>query len=221
MKIIDCEQGSSEWLQARLGIVTASELDALVSPLWKVRTGDGVQTYLARKIAERWRNAPLVSYHGGAMEQGTLREDEARAWFELEHDMSIRRVGFITTDDGRMGCSPDGLLPDGGIEIKCPEPHTHVRYLLANELPSEYVAQVHGSMYVTGLRRWRFLSYCRGFPPLLVTVEFNKAADDAIHTAVTAFNNQLTAAWDAIVKRNGGPPARSAEADAEDEFVFV
>ena len=46
MKTHNCQQGSTEWFQARRGVISASEIDALVTPLWKVRTGEGVQTYL-------------------------------------------------------------------------------------------------------------------------------------------------------------------------------
>jgi len=221
MKIHNVKQGSEEWLQARLGIVTASELDALISPLWQHRKGDGVNTYLATKIAERWRGCPLNTFHGGSMEQGTLREDEARAWFALDQNVDVRQVGFITTDDGKMGCSPDGLMDDGGLEIKCPEPHTHVGYLLAGDLPAKYRAQVYGSMLVTGLPRWRFLSYCRGFPPLLLTVEANAEIQAAIRDAVTAFQTRLDESWAYIEKQNGGPPAKYVPAESDPDFVFV
>jgi len=220
MKIIDCIQGSDQWLAARLGIVTASEIDALISPLWKPRTGQGIATYVTKKIAERWRGAPLTSYHGGSMEQGTIREDEAFSWYELNHDVNMRKVGFITTDDGVMGCSPDGLGEDFGIEIKCPEPHTHVGWLLEGGIPSEHRAQVYGGMYVTGLPRWTFLSYCRGFPPLVITVERDEAVMIAIGEAVSAFQTRLNAAWNEIVARNGGPPVRVTAAQMDPEYVF-
>lgn len=221
MKVIDCKQGSDEWIQARLGIVTASELNALITPLWKPRAGDGVQTYLTKKIAERWRGAPLQDYHGGSMEQGSLREEEAFSWYELDNNVTIKKVGFILADDGKMGCSPDGLLEDGGIEIKCPEPHTHVGWLLDGELPAEHRAQVYGSMLVTGLPRWRFMSYCRGFPPLVLTIEADQKVQGAIHLAVAAFQTRLDEAWAAIETRNGGPPTRYQPEPVDPDYVFV
>jgi len=223
MKIIDCKQGSDEWLNARLGIVTASELDALVTPLWKPRKidGDGVTSYLCKKIAEKWRGAPLQSFHGGSMEQGAIREEEARAWYELDQNVTVKQVGLILSDDGKMGCSPDGLLEDGGLEIKCPEPHTHVGYLLEGVLPPEYAAQVYGSLLVTGLPRWRFLSYCRGFPPLLLTIEADATAMDAIRAAVAAFQTRLDEAWAAIENRNGGPPEKYEPAPVDPDYVFA
>lgn len=221
MKIVDCEQGSDEWLQARLGIVTASELDSLITPLWKPRTGEGVQTYLATKIAERWRGQPLTDFHGGSMEQGSLREDEARAWYELDQNVTVRKVGFILSDDGKLGGSPDGLLEGGGIEIKCPEPHTHVRWLLDGELPKDHRAQVYGNMLVARAGWWKFMSYCRGFPPLIVTVEADPAIEKAIEEAVAAFQVKLDEAWAAIEKRNGGPPLRYQPVAEDPDYVFV
>lgn len=206
MKILDVKQGSPEWLKARLGIPTASEFDALVTPLWKVREGAGVDTYLAKKLAEKWRGEPLNSYCGGAMEQGHLKEPEALTWYEFTKGVDIQRVGFITTDDGRVGCSPDGLLPDGGIEIKCPEPHTHVSYLLDGTLPKDYLAQVQGGMFVAGRDRWEFLSYCRGMPNLLLEIKRDDKAIDAIRTAVEAFNKRLDEAYARLVDMNDGPP---------------
>ena len=50
MKIIDCEQGSVEWMQARAAIPTASEFDALISPLGEIRKGKMPATYLAKFV---------------------------------------------------------------------------------------------------------------------------------------------------------------------------
>lgn len=203
MKKHDVEQGTAEWLKMRAGIPTASEFDAIITPLWKPRTGEGVESYLAKKLAERWLGAPLPSFGGGALEQGKIREEEAIPFFELDQGLTVERVGFVTTDDGRAGCSPDGMLRYGivgeiGIEIKCPEAHTHVGYLLRGELPKDYAAQVHGSMWVTGAAYWRFMSYRRGFPALLITVPRNEEICDAIGRAVDAFNMRLDKAFDLL-----------------------
>lgn len=227
MKIHSCLQRSEEWLTLRAGLVTASEFHKLITPLWKPR--DGVQTYLCEKLAERYLGRALPAFSGfGEMEQGTILEDEAIPWYELEHECTVQRVGFITHDDGRSGCSPDGLLAPcaechgsgiepgsincaddgndcpacaglclgpGGIEIKCPQAHTHVRYLLDATLPKEYAAQVHGSMYVTGCSWWKFLSYRRGFPPLLLTVERDDKIQKVIRQTLGDFNDRLDEAF--------------------------
>lgn len=199
MKLHNVQQGTPEWLELRLGIPTASEFNAIISPTWKVREGEGVNTYLCRKIVEKvCRHIDEDQGGGFAMEQGSILEHEAVPWFEFAHDVSIERVGFCTTDDGRAGCSPDGLIgEDGGIEIKCPLPHTHLKYLLAGTLPADYAAQVHGSMYVTGRSWWKFVSYSRKFPALVLHIERDEKIQAAIKTALDGF----TALFDAELER--------------------
>lgn len=172
MKIIDCKQGSGEWLQARAGVFTASEFDNLITPTWKKRTGQTPETYMLRKLAERCMGFPLDQPGSWAMDQGSILETEAIPWLEFTHNLKVQRVGFVQSDCGRMGCSPDGLIgDDGGVEIKCPQPVNHLRYLLAGTVPDDYLAQVHGSLYVTGRKWWLFVSYSRQFPPVMIRVE--------------------------------------------------
>lgn len=193
MKISPHPQGSEEWLKARAGIPTASEFKHLLTPLFKVKTGEARESFLNRKIAEAWLGHPLTdnqsfSQKSRAMEQGQILETEAVPWMEFARDVKIQRVGLCLTDDGRVGASPDGLIgEDSGVEIKCPEADTHVGYLREGGLPEEYAAQVHGCMYVTGRPRWRFLSYRRDFPPFEITVERDESIQSRIHEALTKF----------------------------------
>lgn len=206
MKIHDCKQGSAEWLAARLGVVTASEMDALITPLWKVRTGEGPDTYLYRKLAEKLLNWSGDDFGSFEMGQGELVEKIARPWYAFTHDVNIETPGFITSDDGKIGCSPDGLIGDDcGLEIKCPQPPTALKYLINGELPPQYRAQVHFSMLVTGRPKWVFLSYSRQFPPLEITVERDPKIDTALCLALEMFFSK----FDPIYKRIKG------EQDAE------
>ena len=207
MKIIPVQQNSLEWLQARAGIPTASEFDQLVTPLFEVRKGEMPKTYLARKTAEWWLHDCLPGYQTIDMEFGKVLEEEARPWYSAEFGVDIQTVGLCTTDDGRIGCSPDGLIGDDcGIEIKCPSPHTHVKYLLNGVLPPEYAAQVHGAMLVTGRRKWVFLSYCRRYPALVLTVEYDQAIQYPLWRALEAFLKSFDEAKARLTEINGGPP---------------
>lgn len=197
MKLIDCKQGSTEWQLARLGVVTASEVDALITPLWKVRTGEGVETYLYKKLAEKLMGWSPVDVGGSwAMEQGNVVETLARPWYAFEYNVEVQTPGFITSDDGRIGCSPDGLIGDDcGLEIKSPQPPKHLQYLVAGVCPKEYLAQVHFSMYVTGRPRWKFVSYSRQFAPLVVEVGRDEAICAAFGAALASFNAQFDAIY--------------------------
>ncbi len=220
MKIHPAEQGSVDWMLARSGIPTASEFDAILTPEFKPRTGEMPKTYIAKKIAEWWQGGPLASFNTFNMEAGQILEEEARPWYELQFGEEIQRVGLCLTDDERVGCSPDGLIgEDMGIEIKCPEPHTHVRYILAGELPKDYAAQVHGGMFVTGRPLWRFLSYRRHFPSLVLLVERDEAIQAKIRDALETFLGALDEAKARMIEINGGePPRRSAPASQTPEY---
>lgn len=214
MKILPVEQGSVEWMWARAGIPTASEFDRLFTPELELRKGDMPLSYLALKVAEAW-NGPQQGFTSFATEQGTLLEPEGLHWYELEHGVKVHRVGFVTTNDGKVGCSPDGLIPstdsgldathNAGLEIKSPNADTHVRYLLKGELPKEYRAQVYGSMFVTGLRMWQFLSYRRHFPPFLITVMRDGEIMDKLRTGLTWFVEEFERAMQRMEEINGTP----------------
>ena len=135
----DISQNSLEWMAARAGVVTASEFESLLTPKWEPRKGLGVETYLCQKLAERWIG-PLPSFNTLDMEWGQLLEEQARPWLAFHLDKEIKEVAFITTDDGKIGCSPDGLIDETGVEIKCPNPAHHVKYLMAGKVPDDYLA---------------------------------------------------------------------------------
>ncbi len=203
MIIHDCEQMTLEWIRLHFGIPTAACLDQLLTPEFELRKGEMPKTLVYKKVAEKIQNRPLIdlSQSSFMMEQGMIVEEEARPWFELEYDKKVRKIGFITTDDGRIGCSPDGLIEgeDCGLEIKSPAAHTHVKYLVNGVLPKEYVAQVYGSMFVTGFKKWKFVSYRRGFPALVLEIQWNQKAMDQIAQAVYNFHADFEYAMQRIL----------------------
>lgn len=201
MKIHNVEQGSGPWLALRLSLPTASEFDQLITPMWKIKTGEAPKSYLYQKICEKFMGAFADGGSSFAMGQGSIMEHEALPWFSFAHEMNVQRVGFCTTDDGRIGCSPDGLIgEDGGIEIKCPSPQTHLRYWVEGVLPKEHAAQVHGSMYVTGRKWWYFLSYSRQFPALLVRIERDEEIQSKINEALSTFISEYDELYSRLKK---------------------
>jgi hypothetical protein len=207
------EQNSVDWQILRSRKITASEIDALVSPNGKVRDSEGVETYLNQKLCEMWTGGPLLSLQGiFDVEQGKLLEERAKPAFTLHTGIEIENVAFIETEDGRAGCSPDGCVfsaaraLEAGCEIKCPRMDTHVGYLRAGKLPKAYVAQVQFSMHVTGCARWHFFSYHRALPPLHLVVERDEDFQAAIAEALEQFVPRLDEAMAHLVELNGGLP---------------
>ena len=223
MKIHNLAQGSLEWRQLRAGKVTASEFDRLVSPLGKVRTGDGPQTFLHEKLAEIWMGAPLPTAEFFQADNGTFLEEYARPAFTLETGLEVIEVGFIESDCGQLGCSPDGIIgKECGLEIKCPLLQTHIGYLLSGVVPPDYVLQVQASLFITGFPAWKFFSFRRGLPPLILTVKPDPNIQDSIHQAVELFTEKLAAALARLTELNGGvrpEPLRFTER-SEEELEF-
>lgn len=173
MTVIDCEQYSDAWWSAHRGVPTASRFAKIVTPKL-ARYSASAAELICRLIAETLTTEPLADQgapESYAIRRGNQLEPEARRWYEFECGLDVRQVGLCLTDDGRFGCSPDGLVgEDGGLELKCPLPATHVAYLLEGKVPDDYMPQVHGSLIVTGRKWWEFVSYCPGLPSLRVRV---------------------------------------------------
>ena len=161
MQILNHEQGSQEWLDARCGVITASNISKLVTSQGKVSTQR--PNYLAQLVSERITKELPQFHKSDAMERGNELEAQARSTFEFITDLEVKEVGLCKMDEWR-GCSPDGLIDFGtwgecGVEIKCPLGHTQIKYLKASKVPAEYVPQVQWSMFITGMDIWHFYSY--------------------------------------------------------------
>lgn len=189
IEIINCDQGTPEWFAARVGIPTASRFsDILAKGEGKTRA-----RYLRDLAAEIIRGTPEEeTYTNAHMERGKAQEDEARRLYAFMADADPMQVGFIR--DGRKGCSPDSLIgDDGGLEIKTALGHIQIERLQRGTLPSEHVAQVQGSLWVTGRQWWSFMSYSPGLPPLITRVERDESYIATLAKAVDAFNEELDA----------------------------
>jgi len=202
MKLLKCVQYSPEWFEARAGIPTASELHNILTPEFKVKDGETPKTYLAAKCAEKWIGGALPGFTTFATEFGNIVEEQAIPWFSLEYDVEIKKGTFITTDDGKFGCSPDGLIigRETGLEIKCPQPPAHFKYLIDGELPKQYATQVHGSMFATGYPEWIFVSYRQLAPALVIRVKRDEAIMRKIGSALRDFNERLDEAFERLKK---------------------
>ena len=162
----DIPQGSDAWLEARRGIVTASTIGQLITDKTvKPAQNDRARGLHATLIAERITGRVEPAIPNRAMTRGTLLEDEARREYEKRTGNTVAQIGFarLDTDTYTVGASPDGLIgEDGGLEIKCPAPKTHIQTVLSGEIPAYNRAQVQASMFVTGRAYWDFCSYLPG-----------------------------------------------------------
>ena len=152
MKIWDVKQGSDEWHLLRAGIPTASNFGKIITPAG--RPSKQAEKYIYKCIAEIAAGEPEAPGSTNEwMERGLELEQEAADWYAMQTGSDVRTVGFVTDDQQRWGASPDRLIYDGdvivgGVEIKCPAPWTFVKNAIGNELPSKYIPQVQGQIYI-------------------------------------------------------------------------
>lgn len=192
LQIFDCEQGSPEWFQCRMGIPTASEFSTLLAVKKDAKDKKTRQTYLRKLAGEILTGEPMESYSNAYMDRGKELEDEARQAYALIYDADPRRVGFLRRGDA--GCSPDSLLGDrAGLEIKIAVPHVQIERLEKNELPAEHRAQVQGSIWIADRDHWEFVSYCPKLPLLRICVPRDDGYIATLSGAVNEFNDELAA----------------------------
>lgn len=196
MKIFEMEQRSVEWYKVRSGVPTASEFDKIITTKGAISTQR--KKYLYQLAGERLGGVVDETYQSFAMQQGVLKEGEARNLYNIASGDEVKQVGFCLSDDGKYGCSPDGLVgEDGAYEVKCPLIHTHIGYLIENDVPTDYYTQVQGQLLVTG-RKWTdFMSYFPGLKPLIVREEPDEVFQKLLKKALEEFTNEL----DDLVKR--------------------
>ena len=171
MIILDHDQGSEEWLAARLGKPSASCFSRLITATGKPSSSaDG---YINELIAERLTGQSEPFHVTEWMERGTALEPEAREAYEFISGNDVIETGFILDTSLDFGCSPDGLVGDqGGLEIKCPAPKTMVSYLRDPQVGvKKYWQQIQGCMWITKRDWWDFFAYHPEMPHVLVRVE--------------------------------------------------
>jgi hypothetical protein len=166
MRLVTCDQGSPEWLQARAGCITASMFKVarakLKSGTNKGEFTEAAKNYAFRLAVEQISGVPLdEGFQTWQMKRGHELEPAARAAHEEIAGVIVERAGFITTDDSLFGASADGLIgDDGGSEYKCLVSPEGLREVLLGEDLSEFIDQVQGCMWISGRKWWHFGLYC-------------------------------------------------------------
>jgi len=167
-KTLHCDQRSDEWFKARLGKITASNFDKVLTKTGKPSSQAG--DLVNKAVAEKLLGYPEETFESAAMIRGRELEPAALQAAVFLTDIDFKEVGFLDSDLG-YGCSPDGIAEETGIEIKCPLAHTHVSYLAEGTLPAKYLLQVQGSMLVTGFKEWHFFSYHPELPSFHLVIQ--------------------------------------------------
>lgn len=161
MKYITAPQGSDDWLQARVGKITASRYkdarDRLKPAKGEARGKPSAKCigYAAQVAVERIAGRPIDKvFQNWQMREGQEQEPHARNAYDVETGNVVQEVGSIVTDDDLFLYSPDGLIGDDGLlEIKTLLSGDVILRVIGDGDLSEYMDQCMGGLWITG-RRW-------------------------------------------------------------------
>ena len=191
------DQGSEQWLQARCGLLTASEMKLIVTPTLKVASNEKERAHLFELLAQRITGYVEPHYVSDAMLRGHEDEVHARLAYE-QHFAPVTECGFITnTRHGfTLGYSPDGLVGEHGL-IECKsraqkyQIETLVTHYPAQECPPDFLMQCQSALLVSE-RQWvDLISYCGGLPMCVIRVHPDDKVQAAILEASAAFEARL------------------------------
>ena len=158
---IDIEQNTDEWLSLRGGHLTGSAISKVMANFGKA-FGDPAQK-LAVDIALEQITGVSISnnYTNEHIQRGHEQEPIARQLYEREYFCEVTNGGFF--DNGFTGCSPDGIVDDGLIEIKCVIPSVHYKRVKNGGFDSAYRWQLMFNLRESGKDWIDFVSFSANF----------------------------------------------------------
>lgn len=186
MQILDCEQGTPEWHQARAGIITCSCLsDVMAKGEGKTR-----RTYMYKLIGEVLTGEPCEGFSNKHTERGHEHEPWAREAYEHRNIVEVQRAGLILNHG--IGYSPDGLVDDdGAVEIKSKMPHILLDLIFSDKTPAEHMKQMQGGLWVSE-REWiDFVAFWPSLPLYVKRVYRDEKLIQEMQQEVTRFYDEM------------------------------
>lgn len=144
MRIVELDQNTPEWLEARKGKITGSKLKDIV-----VKRGNGNKIGFYQLIADRLAIDDDYGAYNDPRERGHSLESEAIELFEGTTGRKVDKdIGLCVSDlHDSIALSPDGLIKDEdgkyteAVEVKCLGSARHIEAVLTNRIPAEYEMQ--------------------------------------------------------------------------------
>jgi hypothetical protein len=203
IRVIECEQNSPEWYQARCGIITASQLDKILP----AKRGNDLTRarYMRTLAAEIITGAPGENFTTPAMERGHAMQGEAEIAYLLTADPETwMHVGFLFNEKLGLGCSPDALIDnDGVLEVKTKRGDILVDVLLRDEVPAEHIPQCQGLCWIAEKAWVDLVCYWPGLPLFVRRVHRDESYIKMLATEVSRFKAELDEMVTHIEQYNG------------------
>lgn len=197
-------QGSEEWRAARCGLLTASEMERIITPA-KLQHANNKDSrgHLYELLAQRITQYVEPSYISDDMLRGKDDEIDARVLY-AKHFGSVEPMGFVTNDKWgfTLGYSPDWLIGnDGQAEVKGRRQKYGIETIIANEMPAEFMIQVQTGLLVSERKWCDFLSFCGGLHMLVLRVYPDAKVHEAIIDAADQFHDKLELLMNSYLER--------------------
>ena len=204
------QQGCDEWLELRMGMVTASEVSKLLTPTLKLANNETSRNYVYEMAAKRMHPIIEPNYIGFDMERGHTEEVLAKIVY-AKHYEPVKDCGFIINSSlgFPVGCSPDGLIGDDGlIEVKSRANKLQVKTIIEGfdvnriEVPKAFMLQIQAQLWVSGRGWCDFVSYSNGFNMFITRVfpdaEYFEAIEGAVAVAEEKIKNAVAGVMSAL-----------------------
>ena len=189
----DLVQGSEEWLAARCGLLTASEMHLIVTPTLKPASNEKERSHLYELLAQRITGYVEPRYISDDMLRGMDEEITAIDLYAKEY-ARVNRVGFITNDKWgfTIGYSPDALVGnDGLVECKSRRQKYQIQTIVDGVVPLEYMIQIQTGLLVSEREWLDFVSYSGGLPMFVLRCYPLPEYQEAIVKAAIAFEERI------------------------------
>lgn len=194
----DLIQGSDQWIAARCGLLTASEMKLILTPTLKIASNDKERAHLYELLAQRITKYVEPHYISDDMLRGKDDEIEAKILY-AEKYAPVEEMGFITNDKFgfMLGFSPDGLVgADGFIETKSRrqkyQVQTIIELLPDGNVDPDYILQIQTGLLVSERDWCDAISYSGGLPMVTVRIYPDLKVQQAILDAAHAFEERLS-----------------------------
>jgi len=154
------DEQKAEFLAARCGKLTGSRMYQVLDMTAKGAEGAKRKQLKMELVAERMTGDSTPHYVNSAMQWGLDQEPHAKAAYELTTGCLIAPAWVVDHPDiNWLAASPDGYIPEGVIEFKCPTTTTHLGWTLDRTVPSQHKPQILTQLACSGRKHAVFVSY--------------------------------------------------------------
>lgn len=154
---LEIEQKTVEWFRIKWGKVGGTKAKELF-----VNSDTLFYKIMAEHVEEFDEEADEDGFTSAAMDRGNMLEPQALEELGAYTGLEFIPIGWIQSDNPILGISPDGITEDKTVqaEIKCPQAVNHLKIIIADEIPHEYINQcVHAFTVNPLLEKLYFCSY--------------------------------------------------------------